>query len=524
MANEKATYFIDLKDKGFVSTLDRADRKLDSFEGHMGRVSGKNGRGGLMGSMAAGFGRLAAAAGTLGLAVGAIGLGKKIVTLGVEMEQTRVAFGTMFGTIEEGNKVIARMNEFANVTPFDNAKVLQSAKTLAAFGFEANQLEPTLRLLGDVSSGTGKDLAEMAVVFGQIKSAGRLMGQDLLQLINAGFNPLQEISAKTGRSVMDLKKDMEKGLISFDKVEQAFRDATSEGGKFFNLMEKQSQTVGGRFSTLLGKLQMIGIKLGEAVLPVLEKTLEFTIEIVEMLPKLNFSPLAKNFRSVGGAVEDLNHSFSGLVGSVGLGTSKLSAFQAVLDTMAISMRIGLTPIRGLITSFDILLDYVVLLKDSYTGLWDVIAGAATFDGDRISRGAEKIGNVFASGFDKAKNKLGRLIEEEKNFYSSLYKDRNEKNVGFGVKGSGNNDVLSGGGLGSNTSAAPTTPGGESAAKRTSVSSGISGSGPKNVTLNINKLIENINFAQYNNQNRQALMDEIKRALLTSLNDTVIAAS
>lgn len=515
MANEKATYFIDLKDKGFVSTLDRADRKLDGFEGHVGRVSGKNGRGGLMGSMAAGFGRLAAAAGTLGLAIGAIGLGKKIITLGVEMEQTRVAFGTMFGTIEEGNKVIARMNEFANVTPFDNAKVLQSAKTLAAFGFEANQLEPTLRLLGDVSSGTGKDLAEMAVVFGQIKSAGRLMGQDLLQLINAGFNPLQEISAKTGRSVMDLKKDMEKGLISFDKVEQAFRDATSEGGKFFNLMEKQSQTVGGRFSTLLGKLQMIGIKLGEAVLPALERILEVTIDIVEMLPKLDFSPYLDNYRDLLRTASDLWDVFSGFFETVGLGTSKLSGFQVVIDTLSLTMRIGMLPIKNMITAYTLFGETIGHVADAAIGLKDILVGGLTFDPGQIAKGIDKLQNAVSTGFNKAKSRIGKLIDEEKDFYSKLFSEREQpEKKDATLSGSGNK------GLGKTSADTSSAEG----LKTEKVSSGISGSGPKNVTLNINKLIENINFAQYNNQNRQALMDEIKRALLTSLNDTVIAAS
>jgi hypothetical protein len=96
------------------------------------------------------------------------------------------------------------------------------------------------------------------------------MGQDLNQLINAGFNPLQVISEKTGRSMADLKDDMAAGLITFSDVEDAFKDVTSEGGKFFKMMERQSATVGGRLSTLRDNLQQIGRNLGEIAAPALE--------------------------------------------------------------------------------------------------------------------------------------------------------------------------------------------------------------------------------------------------------------
>ena len=76
-------------------------------------------------------------------------------------------------------------------------------------------------------------LSSLTLAFSQVQSTGRLMGQDLLQMIGQGFNPLQIISEKTGRSMADLKKDMENGAISADMVTEAFKIATSEGGRFF---------------------------------------------------------------------------------------------------------------------------------------------------------------------------------------------------------------------------------------------------------------------------------------------------
>lgn len=192
-----------------------------------------------------------------GIIAGLTQLGRKIFELGVQQEQLNIAFTTFLGSAEKARVLLAQLTKFALVTPFTPDQVNQAAKALLAFGVRGNEIIPTLKMLGDVSSGTGKDLTEMAIIFGQIRSTGRLMGQDLLQLINAGFNPLQIISEQTGKSVAKLKDEMEKGLISFDMVAGAFKTATSEGGLFFNLMEKQSVSIGGKLSTVAGNIEEV---------------------------------------------------------------------------------------------------------------------------------------------------------------------------------------------------------------------------------------------------------------------------
>lgn len=190
----------------------------------------------------------------IGITAFFVNLAKRTFELGVKQEQLNIAFTTFLGSAEKAKKLLQELTKFAIITPFTPDQVNNAAKALLAFGVAGKDIIPTLKMLGDVSSGTGKDLTEMAIIFGQIRSTGRLMGQDLLQLINAGFNPLQIISEKTGKSVGTLKSEMEKGLISFEMVSDAFKSATSEGGKFFNLMEAQSQSVGGLLSTVSGNI------------------------------------------------------------------------------------------------------------------------------------------------------------------------------------------------------------------------------------------------------------------------------
>ena len=185
-------------------------------------------------------------------------LTKKVIELGIKQEQLNISFTTFLGSAEKAKKLLGELTRFSIITPFTPDQVNRAAKSLLAFGVAAEEIIPTLKMIGDVSAGTGKDLGEMAIIFGQIRSTGRLMGQDLLQLINAGFNPLQEISQKTGVSVRTLKEEMEKGNISFQMVADSFKRATSEGGLFFNLMEAQSKSIGGKLSTIEGNIEEIG--------------------------------------------------------------------------------------------------------------------------------------------------------------------------------------------------------------------------------------------------------------------------
>jgi len=256
--------------------IDGLKKGLAEAQSKLKRWSGK----------AAKYTKIAIGVGVAGFAAGLAGVLKKSMQLAAQFEQIKVAFTTMTGSADKAKGLIEELNEFSKATPFSPEQVMKAGRTLLAFGFQAKEVSTTLKLLGDVSAGTGKDLSEMAVIFGQIKGAGRLMGQDLLQLINAGFNPLQIMSEKTGKSMAELKKEMEKGAISFAMVEDAFKTATSAGGIFFNMMEKQSQTLSGQLSTLEGNVNDLMRQFGELTLPELKIVVSGLSEAVQGLQEL----------------------------------------------------------------------------------------------------------------------------------------------------------------------------------------------------------------------------------------------
>lgn len=231
------------------------------------------------------FNGIGSVLGRIGGAVAVGALAKKIFDLGVNAEQTRTSFEVMLGSVEHADYLIGQLKDFAARTPFDSDLMQKSAKTLLQFGIAADDIMPTISQLGDVSGGNAQNFEGLALAFGQVKSAGRLMGQEVLQMINAGFNPLQEISRTTGKSMAQLKKDMENGKISFEMVAKAMETATSKGGKFFGMMDKQSQTVGGRVSTLIDNLTELGRKIAAAVLPTIGKLVEILIKLVDWVDK-----------------------------------------------------------------------------------------------------------------------------------------------------------------------------------------------------------------------------------------------
>jgi tape measure domain-containing protein len=138
-----------------------------------------------------------------------------------------------------------------------------------SFGVEAQRIQPILRMLSDVTGGNNERFKMLTLAFAQMSAAGRLMGQDLLQMINTGFNPLQQISKMTGESLVDLKKRMEDGGISADEVTRAFEAATAEGGMFNGMTERLAETMGGKLNIALSDLEKAGAAAGQAIAPLI---------------------------------------------------------------------------------------------------------------------------------------------------------------------------------------------------------------------------------------------------------------
>ena len=217
--------------------------------------------------------------GGLALGAGFTMLAKTGIEAAMTMESLSTSFKVMTGSAERAQSTLQQISEFAKSTPFSKMGLAGAAKTLMAFGLQAEEVVPTLRMLGDVAQGDQNRLNSLALVFGQIQSTGKLMGQDLLQLINQSFNPLTIISQKTGISMADLKDAMSQGAISADMVTLAFKAATSEGGMFYRSTEEASKTLEGRLSTLKDNLRDVLMNIAEAFMPAMKAGVDFLLTV-----------------------------------------------------------------------------------------------------------------------------------------------------------------------------------------------------------------------------------------------------
>lgn len=231
-----------------ASVVGRGLRKAFSMEGFKGSIMSIPGMQFLMNPYT-----------MIGAGVGAM------VRLGAQAESVNVAFTTLVGSESKAAQMLGQINDFAAHSPFGKMDLTQSAQTMLNFGVETGKVLPLLRQLGDISGGDKDKMSALSLVMGQVSSTGYLMGQDLLQFINAGFNPIQELSQMTGISVDKLKDKMAKGQITYHNVEQAIAHATGAGGKFNGMMDKQSQTLAGKWSTLMDTVQQGAIDLSQSV-------------------------------------------------------------------------------------------------------------------------------------------------------------------------------------------------------------------------------------------------------------------
>lgn len=251
----------------------------------------------------------------IGIAAGAAFayLAKTGVEAAMTIEGLTADFKVMTGSAENAAVLLDQISEFAKATPFSKMGLSNAAKTLMAFGLEADKVVPTLRMLGDVAQGDQNKLNSLALVFGQIQSTGKLMGQDLLQLINQNFNPLEVIAKKTGKSVAELKDLMSQGLISANDVTRAFQIATSEGGLFYRATEERAATLEGKLSTLKDNLESALQEMALAFFPLMKQFTDWAIAI-------DWTPIVNGAQKVAAMIGDL----SGLVDTLTTWLKRLS--------------------------------------------------------------------------------------------------------------------------------------------------------------------------------------------------------
>lgn len=180
-----------------------------------------------------------------------------------EIAKLEISFNSLLGDKGKASSLLGEIRQFAASTPMMLGDLAKAAQMMLGFNVAAEEVMPMLRALGDISMGDAGRFQSLALAFSQMSATGKLMGQDLLQMINAGFNPLITISEKTGKSVKQLKEEMSEGAITAEMVTQAFKDAAGEGGKFNGILENQAKSVAGSIAYMRGAWENLLNELGK---------------------------------------------------------------------------------------------------------------------------------------------------------------------------------------------------------------------------------------------------------------------
>lgn len=183
-------------------------------------------------------------------AAASVGTAFKAINSAANFEQTSIAFQTMLGDVWQAQALLKQLSDFAAATPFEFPEIAAAGKQLLAFWVSANEIKGTLTTLGDIASGVSVPIGQLTNVFWQVKAAWHLMGQDLLQFTSAGIPILEALSTTLGKSSAEIKKMVEKWQVGFPDVQKALQSLTGEGGKFHDMMAKQSKSLLGLWSTL----------------------------------------------------------------------------------------------------------------------------------------------------------------------------------------------------------------------------------------------------------------------------------
>ena len=301
---------------------------------------------------------------TIGLTLPIVALGGASVKAAADMEAMQQQLSTMLQSDIKGAEMFARIKKMAAQTPFGTQDLMAATNTMLGFGIAQEKVLPLMQQLGDISGGNKDRFQSLALAFSQVSAAGKLQGQDLLQMINAGFNPLESISRRTGKSIGQLKEEMSKGAITVEMVEQAMKDATSQGGRFFNMMQKQSKTALGQWSTMQDNLNQALADFGVQIMPYAIKALKAFTRLLEWFG--NLSPTTKKvIIAFAGFLAVLGP----IISTIGTLITTISSINTALGLLATATK---TTTGAILASAGAFMGWVAVFAGIAAGIWAVV--------------------------------------------------------------------------------------------------------------------------------------------------------
>ena len=472
MASNNIEYTLRLKDL-FSKTMQGAANQVKGLDGKMSKL--KQSMSGLCTMVAGAF------------SVGAVvSFGKAVIDSLKNYEYFHASLKTMLhGNTLAANALEGQLINLAKTTPFELTEVQQATKQLLAYGFKAGDVVQTMRTLGDVSSGIGAPLGDIAYLYGTLKTSVRVTLMDLRQFAGRGIPIYETLAKRLKTTTNEINNMVSAGKIGFKDIEGAFKDMTSQGGQFFNLMADQSKTVGGQLSNLGDNWEQLKVRIGESQTGIIASTTNW---LNNLLDSVNRGIDAMNL---------LDKAFNGTE------SSQYSFYQKYIGRAGdkFNMLFGGKAMSG---GYEDMRQYADAMKKNLGDTSKDKLSAAT-NNERISN---IIRNIFADASmgDIEKNRRVAILQE--------IRKQNLESMGlFGMKENKS--------LGKESTG---LEGSKSTSKSLGTGTEVTGQRPQAINISINKLVEELNVQTTNLTEGTAKIKElVSKAILEAVNDVNLTA-
>lgn len=480
---ESQEYEIRLRDL-FSGKLDRIEQRLNQFENKVNNT----------GNIAAGvFGGITLEKGFSKMIDLIETASSSIVELGVNMEKTRLSFTTLLqGGSEFADLMISRFQKFAQETPFSTDQVLKGARMLTAYRYAAEDIIPVMKQLGDITSGLNLNFQDVVWLVGHTKSLGYMDRRILREFTLRGIGIDEYIEKTKGITHKEFEAQIKQRQITYKDIEKALTAMTSAGGQFYNLNEKLAKSVGGRWEKLKDTLEIIGTRMGEQLLPLLGEWLDKAFNAINKIQNVDMSGTIENFKSLERVVEslgklltDIGTTLTGEKNPFDRISKDWRAAAHVMEQSSLLARISIQSMKDFFehpTDLRYRSDALIELQRQFRESNEAYAKDPTEQRRR---------NYVTEEARRRLYKINDLYDGSRpNF---IYKGKKSNGLGEDEEG------YSQGGI-----------------EKISA-------GSRNITVNITKLIETVNFTKNYEESESKLKEMITRALVSEVNNVNIVA-
>ena len=349
------------------------------------------------------------------VATGVVALGKIGLEYNAQIESYTTDFEVMMGDAEAAAKKVEELKQMGAKTPFELGDLASATKTLLAFNVSADDSTGVLQQLGDISLGNVQKLESLTRAYGKMNASQKVTLEDINMMIDAGFNPLLLVAENTGETMEEVYDRISKGGVAFEEIKGAINQATSEGGQFYQGMDKASQTTQGLISTLKDAAQS---KIGELFSSISEKIKELLPNVISFVENIDTEEIVTGIENLMQTFENLlpvitgvtaatvaykaATSIAGIIDALRKATEGQTIAQTLLNAVmnANPFVLVATLVAGLVAALVTLWHTNDDFRNAVIEIWEKIKGAFSDAWEAIKSTFSRWGEFFSGLWDQ----------------------------------------------------------------------------------------------------------------------------